>query len=238
MQRRLVIFLSFLMCGSLLMAQKKVSDMAATGSFNDGQRDGRREMSYRPEGKAFVCVNGTNRYTRALYGGYTEWRLETSDRPIFAVYKKGNCRNVRFYVDYKDATVRLDSTDYCRASYLCGQRWYELKDQRWGTGQLRIEVAAMHDKQGAAFCFQTTGFDGVVKVRAVVSTVLRPKMQRSGDLGVDAPDCFDPAPSGDCGRVDVELGNQPPATQALSVFKRQPLSASERKAGQTVCLLL
>ena len=238
MQRRLVIFLSFLMCGSLLMAQKKVSDMAATGSFNDGQRDGRREMSYRPEGKAFVCVNGTNRYTRALYGGYTEWRLETSDRPIFAVYKKGNCRNVRFYVDYKDATVRLDSTDYCRASYLCGQRWYELKDQRWGTGQLRIEVAAMHDKQGAAFCFQTTGFDGVVKVRAVVSTVLRPKMQRSGDLGVDAPDCFDPAPDGDCGRVDVGLGDQPPANQALSVFKGQPLSASERKAGQTVCLLL
>ena len=34
------------------------------------------------------------------------------------------------------------------------------------------------------------------------------------------------------------MGNQPPATKALSVFKRQPLSASERKAGQTVCLLL
>ena len=34
------------------IAQKKVSEMAATGSFHSGQRDGARVMLYHPEGKA------------------------------------------------------------------------------------------------------------------------------------------------------------------------------------------
>ncbi|MBR1767185.1 MAG: hypothetical protein IJ742_00530, partial [Prevotella sp.] len=45
-----------------------------------------RRMNYFPEGRDIVCVNGQNRYTRALYGGHTLFRLETSDRPIFATY--------------------------------------------------------------------------------------------------------------------------------------------------------
>ena len=42
-------------------------------------------QNYRPSGQAFVCSNGQNRYTRALYGSHTEWRVETSDRPVFAL---------------------------------------------------------------------------------------------------------------------------------------------------------
>ena len=52
-------------------------------------------QNYRPSGQAFVCSNGQNRYTRALYGSHTEWRVETSDRPVFALYKKNDHRNVR-----------------------------------------------------------------------------------------------------------------------------------------------
>ena len=55
------------------------------------------QKSYFPEGNAFVCENGTNRYTRALYGSYTDWRLETSDRPVFAVVKKDHHRNTSHY---------------------------------------------------------------------------------------------------------------------------------------------
>ena len=51
-----------------------------------------QQQQYRPDGRAFVCVNGKNRFTRALYGSPTEWRVETSDRPVFAVYKKKDCR--------------------------------------------------------------------------------------------------------------------------------------------------
>ena len=85
-------------------------------------------QQYQPEGQAFVCVNGTNRFTRALYGSHTDWRVETSDRPVFALVKKNHHRNLRFRVN----GVPLDSTDYCKASYVNGMRIYSLKDHRWG----------------------------------------------------------------------------------------------------------
>ena len=40
-----------------------------------------RTLQYHPDGRDIVCVNGENRYTRALYGGYSDFRVETSDRP-------------------------------------------------------------------------------------------------------------------------------------------------------------
>ena len=55
-----------------------------------------RTLQYHPDGRDIVCVNGANRYTRALYGGYTDFRIETSDRPIFGTYRGKNHRNVRF----------------------------------------------------------------------------------------------------------------------------------------------
>ena len=55
-----------------------------------------RKLQYQPEGRDIVCRDGQNRYTRALYGGYTDFRVETSDRPIFATYRSRSCRNIRF----------------------------------------------------------------------------------------------------------------------------------------------
>jgi hypothetical protein len=72
-----------------------------------------RKLNYQPEGRAFVCINGQNRFTRALYGSHTAYRIETSDRPVFAIYKKRDCRNVQFAV----IGVQLDKTDYCEARY-------------------------------------------------------------------------------------------------------------------------
>ena len=83
---------------------------------------------YRPDGGAFVCENGTNRYTRALYGSHTDWRLETSDRPVFAVVKKGHHRNISFTVDDRP----MDALDHCKAYYKNGMRSYALKDTGWG----------------------------------------------------------------------------------------------------------
>ena len=48
-----------------------VSIMAVTG----------RKQQYFPDGRDIVCQDGDKRYNRALYGSYTEYRLETSDRP-------------------------------------------------------------------------------------------------------------------------------------------------------------
>ena len=81
-------------------AQKRIGDFIESRSYNDDKRGTERSLQYRPDGRDFVSVNGKNEYTRALYGGYTDYRIETSDRPIFAIYKKRNYRNVRFRAIY------------------------------------------------------------------------------------------------------------------------------------------
>lgn len=106
-------------------------------------------QGYRPEGRAFVCVNGNNRYTRALYGGYTDYRIETSDRPVFAIAKKGHHRHVAFRVNGVD----LEQVEWCKAWYVDGMRSYSLRDSRWGQQELQVDVVALHDQEGAVWRF-------------------------------------------------------------------------------------
>ena len=148
-----------------------------------------RSQQYVPNGHGFVCENGTNRYTRALYGSHTDWRLETSDRPVFAVVKKGHHRNIRFEFEKDGVAYPLDETTYCRASYSNGRREYLLKDERWGEGVVRIEVLAMPDREAAVWRVASPQLEG--SLRAVVCQIAQPKLQRNGDIGVDMPGCLE-----------------------------------------------
>ena len=141
-----------------------------------------RSRQYYPEDGAFVCENGSNRYTRALYGGWTQYRVETSDRPVFALIKNGFHRNLQFKV----AGIALDSTDYCKASYKDGIRSYLLKDKRWGNdAELKIRVIAMPDREGAIWWFETSGMHKNMDIEATLCEIAIPKLQRNGDIGVD-----------------------------------------------------
>lgn len=97
------------------------------GEFLKGQKTTRtdlkkaRKWQYRPDGQDFVCVNGENRYTRALYGSHDEDRIETSDRPVFVAYKKNDSRNISFRITVDGKTVSLEKTDYCEARYTARQ---------------------------------------------------------------------------------------------------------------------
>lgn len=143
-----------------------------------------RQASYYPEGNAFVCVNGNYRYTRAIYGSMAEWRVETSDRPIFATYKKNQTGNIRFRISYAGQVMWLDEVEYCKASYEAGRRDYLLKDRRWGKGELDISVLAFSDAEGAIWRFAAHGFDNrKMKVEAILSKTAVPKPARSGDIG-------------------------------------------------------
>lgn len=143
-----------------------------------------RQASYYPEGNAFVCVNGNHRYTRALYGSMAEWRVETSDCPIFATYKKNQTGNIRFRISYAGQVMWLDEVEYCKASYEAGRRDYLLKDRRWGKGELDISVLAFSDAEGAIWRFAAHGFDNrKMKVEAILSKTAVPKPVRSGDIG-------------------------------------------------------
>ena len=172
--------------------------LALSCTLTMGARDiVQRTAHYMPEGNAFVCVNGCSRYTRALYGSTAEWRLETSDRPIFATYKKNQTGNVRFRISYEGQVMWIDEAGYCKASYESGRRDYLLKDPRWGRGELDISVLAFPDTEGAIWRFAVRGFDNrKMKVEAVLSKTAVPKPGRSGDIGSFLkPGTFEPATS-------------------------------------------
>ena len=123
-----------------------------------GVAHAQRSLNYYPDGPAFVCLNGHNKYTRALYGTNTEWRLETSDRPLFASYKKKSYRNISFALKVGDKELPLTQTRYCEARYEAGMRYYTLTDDSWDGGLLTIITFACADREGALWKFSADGF--------------------------------------------------------------------------------
>lgn len=152
-----------------------------------------RTANYQPDGRGFSCVNGNNRYTRALYGSVDEWRLETSDRPIFAIFKKNNHRNIRFVIKCNGQAFLLDSVEYCKARYEAGKREYLMKDKRWGSGVLKLSVLAYPQTEGAVWKFAAENF-GKAKIEIVgmICETKVNKFKRAGDIGkFDGPEAFD-----------------------------------------------
>lgn len=125
---------------------KQIGDFKESISLNEHLRGTKRTLQYRPDGDEFVCVNGKNRYTRALYGSHSPFRVETSDRPVFAFYNNGRGGNISFKVILRDGTeLALDCTGHCESRYSAGKRTYYLTDPSWGKGELRISVLALAD---------------------------------------------------------------------------------------------
>ena len=147
-----------------------------------------RTLQYEPgAGGDFFCLNGNNRYTRALYGSHSDWRLETSDRPIFAVVKKGYHRNIRFVIEIDSQDYPLEEVRPCTARYNNGMRTYQLNDRQWGGAQLDIRVIAMPEGETAIWEFSSFELKGRAKIKALVSEIAQPKLYRNGDIGADKP---------------------------------------------------
>ncbi len=150
-----------------------------------------RTLQYQPgAGGDFVCTNGNNRYTRALYGSHSDWRLETSDRPIFAVVKKGYHRNIRLVAQVDGTDYPLEQVSPCTASYVNGQRIYKLTG--WGGAQLTIRVVALPDSETAIWQFVSSGLEGSARIKALVCEIVQPKLSRNGDIGADKPGVLEP----------------------------------------------
>ena len=150
-----------------------------------------RTLQYQPgAGGAFVCKDGNNRYTRALYGSHTDWRLETSDRPIFAVVKKGYHRNIRLVAQVDGIDYPLEQVSPCTASYVNGQRTYQLTG--WGGAQLSIRVIALPDGEKAIWAFSSSELVGRARIKALVCEIAQRKLSRNGDIGADKPGVLEP----------------------------------------------
>ena len=112
---------------------KQIGDFKESISLNEHLRGAKRTLQYHPDGDEFVCINGKNRYTRALYGSHSPFRVETSDRPVFAFYNNGRGGNISFKIILRDGTeVALDRTGSCESRYSAGKRTYYLTDTSWG----------------------------------------------------------------------------------------------------------
>lgn len=155
-----------------------------------------RTLQYHPDGRDIVCHNGNNRYTRALYGGYTDFRVETSDRPIFATYRSRNCRNIRFWITVDGKKMPLEQTTHAEARYNSGKRVYKLADNGWGKNKhLVLTVLAQPDTESVIWQFDSQGLPEDGMLSCTVCDILHPDLKRSGDMNSDPADAFDPAPT-------------------------------------------
>ena len=147
---------------------------------------------YSPEGRAIVCTDGVHRYTRALYGGPDGYRVETSDRPVFALFLNSrNARNVSLRLEHEGRWLALDSTEHCKAVYGGGKRSYQLTDAAWKGGELTMEVYCLSDRDGALWHIrhQIPGGRPTLEVRS--TGVKNKRLSRNGDIGVDSADSFE-----------------------------------------------
>ncbi|MDO4932834.1 MAG: DUF4450 domain-containing protein [Prevotellaceae bacterium] len=180
---------------------KKIGDYIE--SFTNNAPSGMlpRQWQYYPDKGDFVCVNGKNRFTRALYGSNTDYRMETSDKPVFALYKKGSYRNIRFVIQ----DVQLDEVEYCEARYGKGRRSYVLKDKRWGKeAVVTLECVMMPDTEGGYWKFTAQGFGSKdVDIKALMCNIANPKLRRNGDIGADKAGSFEASPKNE-GLVTIE----------------------------------
>ena len=221
--------LSLWLCSLSVLAQQKGGDFIESTSYKKSD-EGVRSQQYFPEGQAFVCTNGKNRYTRALYGSYTDWRVETSDVPIFAVAKKSCHRNIRFVVETGDVSIPLESARYCKAAYANGKRAYWLVDSRWGNDTLTIEVIAMPDSEAAVWKIDARAIRQLLCIKAIVSPIAIPKLNRNGDLGADPAGCFEPTEE-----VLQSIEVSPKADSPIYIkVDVNVVSAMDTKAGQQV----
>lgn len=166
-------------------------DYIESTSYNEAQRGAPRSMQYYPTSDGFTCVNGNNRFTRPLYGSHTTYRLETSDRPVFAAYQKPKSHNISFRLTYDNHETALDSTDYCRSSYSGGKRLYTLTDQQWDKGNLEVTALALFDREGAIWYFKANTALADARLTGTVAPIRARKLNRSGDMGADPADSFE-----------------------------------------------
>lgn len=146
-----------------------------------------RSINYYPDSNDFVCINGNNRYTRALYGNKSLFRIETSDRPVFAAYNKTNNKNIRFRLSVNGTLTALDSVDHCESRYSAGKRSYILTDKHWGNGKLYISVLVCNKKDGGIWQFKTKDFSSKVKLEGRICEIANNRLKRNGDMGVEIP---------------------------------------------------
>lgn len=160
---------------------------------NPIERSAERVLQYTPTDDGYIYShNGNNLYTRALYGGNTAFRMETSDRPIFGAFHGKDNRNVHFKVKANGVALRLDSVAECKSYFRGGERRYELSDPSWGQGRISMTILAPRDYEGGLWKIEASNMPDDAEIFACCVPTVKVKLSRNGDMGADPANCFAP----------------------------------------------
>jgi hypothetical protein len=150
-----------------------------------------RTLRYRPEGTDFVITNGSKRFTRALYGTNTAFRVEAGDLPEFALYLPGMGGNLKLGLLAKGQSKWLIKADNIVARYRPGAMLYDITDPLLGTGKLHLEVLAMADAEGVLVKARFENIPAnTVQLLWAFGGVTGKKFSRDGDIGADPESSF------------------------------------------------
>ncbi|GAB2943619.1 hypothetical protein GCM10027048_05400 [Hymenobacter coalescens] len=151
-----------------------------------------RTLRYRPDGQDFVIVNGDRRFTRALYGTNTAFRVETGDLPEFALYLPGMGGNLKFGLLVGGQSKWLTQAARIEARYRPGAMLYDIQDPLLGTGtRLRLTVLAQADAEGALVRAELQGPTPTpVSLVWAFGGATGKKFSRDGDIGADPESSF------------------------------------------------
>ena len=144
-----------------------------------------RPLRYRPEGDAFVIVNGDKRFNRALYGTNTAFRVEAGDLPEFLLYLPNKGGNLKLGLATASATKWLIDADHIKAIYRPGTMLYEIRDPLLGGGTLKLQVLAMAAAEGMVVALETTAGVPPLSLIWAYGGASGHRPSRDGDLGAD-----------------------------------------------------
>ena len=189
--------ISRLFCSLLLSAACLVPAQAQLFTSSDSKRTApgqNRTLRYQPDGEDFVIVNGNRKFTRALYGSNTGFRLETSDVPEFALYMPRMGGNLSLGVIVGGKSLWLNDARHIESRYSAGSRIYTITDSLLGKGSIVVTALAMYEADGMILKIEGNKLPSDTRLVWLYGGPNNKRFSREGDMGVDAPDCFDLKP--------------------------------------------
>ena len=177
-----------------------------------------RDLQYWPEEDGIVCINGKNRFTRALYGRCEAARLETSDEPEFGLYMPYMGGNVRFDIEHTEVKAIYDgvSRDYVITLPK------KMRKEAGAEAYVLITAYALQvPSAGGIWHIEGKNVKEDVKLQMRFGAASNASFSRNGDMGVDKPDCFDFT-------LDKCVGNDYTLDERLATFSLSYGKGSKR----------
>lgn len=149
-----------------------------------------RSVRYQPSHEGFVGVNLERRFNRALYGTNTGFRVETGDKPEFALYLPGMGGNLKIGFKTGQTTKWFTQADSVVAIYNPGKMLYQIRDKALGNACIYLTVLAYADSEGMIIKMDAKGLNQTLQLFASYGGVNGQKFSRDGDLGADPESVF------------------------------------------------